>query len=150
MLGHFMMTSEYMTCSSHPACLCVLNNSLCFCFLEYLFICDAVCVSDLSDFIYTGCWKASLYSLSWSHWRRELYVGKPTGLKISPLASFDISYKTTQAALSWFHLQQFYHSGVFIYVSICLWIALAFCLWFDFVLISSWSPHRPWEYLPLE
>ena len=63
---------DLLKCSSHPACLYVLNNS-CFCFLEYLFICDAVCISDLSDFIYTGCWKASICSLPWSHWRRELH-----------------------------------------------------------------------------
>ena len=62
---------DLLKCSSHPACLHVLNNS-CFCFLEYLFICDAVCISDFSDFIYTGCWKASICSLPWSHWRREL------------------------------------------------------------------------------
>ena len=34
---------DLLKCSSHPAFLYVLNNS-CFCFLEYLFICDAVCI----------------------------------------------------------------------------------------------------------
>ena len=73
-------------------------------------ICDTVCISDLSDFIYTGCWKASICSFTWSHWRRELYR-KDHRPQDRTFSKFDISYKTTQAAFSWFQLQ-FYHSGV--------------------------------------
>ena len=86
-----------MTCSSHPACLFVLNNLLCFCFLEYLFLCDAVCVSDLSDFIHTGFGKhqfihypglTGVESCRKDHRPKDLTFNK-----------FWHNYKTTQAAL---------------------------------------------------
>ena len=139
---------DLLKCSSHPACLYVVNNS-CFCFLEYTssFVTQSICL---------------IFQISFTHvvWKHQ-FVHYPG---LTGVESCRKDHRPQDHTFSKFwHLSQDHtyrlHSHdsscsfmtqEFVYVSICLWIALAFCLWFDSVLISSRSPHRPWEHLPLE
>ena len=89
-------------------------------------------VPDLSDFIHTGCWKE--------------FVHYPGLTGVESCRKDHIPQDRTFSKF-WHLLQDWrphrlhYHDSSssfmtqeFVYVSICLWIALAFCLWFDLVL----------------
>ena len=108
---------DLLKCSSHPACLYVVNNS-CFCFLEYtsLFVTQSVYL---------------IFQISFTHvvWKHQFvhYPGltgvescrkdhRPQDRTFSKFWHLSQLHKTTDAAFSWFQLQ-FYDSGVCTYMS---------------------------------